>query len=174
MNDRVKAKAAQIRARMEREGLNIFSRLPAIYAASRMQGLNFLDRGGGLSIVEWRTLWDLVEAGPVTIRDLAAIQRADQSLLSRALPDMAKKGYVTMQRDTHDRRQTIVALTGKGRAAYDRAAPIMARRRAALRDVFSDEEIQQFAAYLDRLEEFLHIPADQILAEHIVEKDPAE
>ena len=174
MNDEVEAKAAQIRARMEREGLNIFSRLPTVYAASRTQGLRFLKQGGDLSIVEWRTLWDLVEAGPATIRDLAAIQRADQSLLSRALPDMAQKGYITMRRDTHDRRQTIVALTDKGRAAYDRAAPVMARRRAALRDVFSDEEIRLFASYLDRLEEFLHIPADEILGEHIVEKDPAE
>ncbi|WP_316013169.1 MarR family winged helix-turn-helix transcriptional regulator [Roseobacter sp. HKCCA0434] len=174
MNDDVKTMAAQVRRRMEREGLNIFSRLPAVYAASRTQGREFLAHGGGLSILEWRTLWDLIEAGPVTIREIAAIQRADQSLLSRALPDMARKGYVTMERDTRDRRQTIVALTDAGRAAYERAAPVMARRRAALRDVFSEEEIRLFAGYLDRLEEFLRIPVDQILREHGIEKEPAE
>ena len=162
MTEQVQIDAAQIRARMEREGLNIFSRLPAVYAASRTQGRNFLEIGGGLSIVEWRTLWDLAEAGPLTIRDLAAIQRADHSLLSRALPDIRDKGYVTMHRSASDGRQTIVKLTPKGRAAYERAAPVMARRRAALKDVFSEEEIRTFAGFLDRLEEFLRIPAEEI------------
>ena len=164
MTEEAQINAAQIRARMEREGLNIFGRLPAVYAASRMQSRKFLEIGGGLSVVEWRTLWDLVEAGPLTIRDLAAIQRADHSLLSRALPDMRDKGYVTMYRSASDGRQTIVEITPKGRAAYDRAAPVMASRRAALKEVFSEEEIRVFAGFLDRLEEFLCIPVDQIVA----------
>lgn len=162
MTEPAQIDARQIRARMEREGLNIFSRLPAVYAASRTQSRKFLEIGGGISVVEWRTLWDLAEAGPLTIRDLAAIQRADHSLLSRALPDMRDKGYVTMDRDTRDGRQTVVELTPKGRAAYHRAAPVMARRRAALKEVFSEEEIRVFAGFLDRLQEFLCIPADQI------------
>jgi len=162
MTEQAQIDAAQIRGRMAREGLNIFSRLPAVYAASRTQGRHFLELCGGLSIVEWRTLWDLAEAGPLTIRDLAAIQRADHSLLSRALPDIRDKGYVTMHRSASDGRQTIVKLTPKGRAAYERAAPVMARRRAALREVFSEEEIRTFAGFLDRLEEFLRIPADKI------------
>ena len=124
---------ARIRARQAREDFNIFSRLPAVYAASRSQGQKFLQKGGGLSIVEWRTLWDLHEVGPMTIRDLATIQRADHSLLSRALPEMRRKGFVTMRRDVQDGRQTIVEIADGGRAAYVRAAPVMARRRAALR-----------------------------------------
>lgn len=139
-----KVDAEQIRARMEREGFNIFARLPAVYAVSRTQGRNFLEIAGGLSIVEWRTLWDLAEAGPLTIRDLAAIQRADHSLISRALPIMRKKGYVTMHKDGRDGRQAVVALTDSGRAAYDRAAPVMAQRRAALREVFTQDEIHAF------------------------------
>ena len=120
MTAQIKTDAEQIRARKEREGLNIFARLPAVYAASRMQSRNFLEIAGGLTVVEWRTLWDLAEAGPLTIRDLAAIQRADHSLLSRALPEMREKGYVTMQRDMQDGRQTIVGLTEQGRAAYEK------------------------------------------------------
>lgn len=173
MTEQLEPNAPQIRARMEREGLNIFSRLPAVNAASRTQGRNFLARGGGLSIVEWRTLWDLAEAGPLTIRDLAAIQRADHSLLSRALPDIRDKGYVTMSRDSGDRRQTVVTLTDKGRAAYEAAAPVMASRRAALREVFSESEIRTLAGFLDRLEDFLRTPVDQLLASQAAEKDTA-
>ncbi len=157
--------AARIAARQAREGYNVFSRLPVVYAASRSQGQQFLQRGGGLSIVEWRTLWDLHEVGPMTIRDLSAIQRADHSLLSRALPAMARKGYVTMRRDEGDGRQTIVEIAPAGRAAYDRAAPVMARRRAALREVFSEEEIAVFVGFLDRFEEFLRTPVEQVLKE---------
>lgn len=171
MTEKLKTDANQIRARKEREGLNIFSRLPAVYAASRMQSRNFLEIGGGLSVVEWRTLWDLAEAGPLTIRDLAMIQRADHSLLSRALPQIRKKGYVTMQRDAQDGRQTIVALTDQGRAAYEKAAPVMAKRRAALKEVFSDTEIREFAGFLDRLEGFLRVPAQELLANQMAKED---
>ncbi len=150
---------AKIRLRKQREDHNLFSRLPAVYAASRRQGQRLLEVNG-LSIVEWRTLWDLHEAGPATIRDLADIQRADHSLLSRALPDMRRKGYISMHRDAGDARQTIVALTDEGRDAYAAAAPIMARRRTALRDTFSADDIATFVSLLDRLEEFLHLPVD--------------
>lgn len=151
--------------RKARERRNVFSRLPAVYAASRSQGQKLLQDAGGLSIVEWRTLWDLHDVGSMTIRDLAYLQRSDHSLLSRALPEMRLKGYVTMQQDPRDKRQMVVALAPEGRAAYLRAAPVMARRRQALREVFSEDEIDTFISYLDRLEAFLRQPTDTILAE---------
>lgn len=165
MADPTKIIPELIRQRRAREDLNVFSRLPAVYAASRKQGQQFLRAGGKLSIVEWRTLWDLFEAGPMTIRDLAAIQRADHSLLSRALPDMRKKGYVTMTQDMTDKRQTVVEITAEGRAAYERVAPIMARRRAALREVMSDEDIRTFIELLNKVEAFLQIPAAKLIEE---------
>ncbi len=154
--------AAILRKRRVREAENLFSRLPATYAASRKQGQNILRRSGGLSIVEWRTVWDLSEAGPLTIRELAEIQRADHSLLSRALPEMRKKGLVTMRQDEDDKRQTIVELTDLGKAAYERAAPPMKRRRDAMRALFSDDELRDFVNYLDRLEVFLRHPIDDL------------
>jgi DNA-binding MarR family transcriptional regulator len=155
--------ATRLRARQERERRNIFSRLPAIYAASRTQGQRFLKKGGGLSIVEWRTLWDLHSVGPMTIRDLAETQRNDHSLLSRALPEMRRKGYVTMERDGRDGRQTLVTLAPAGEAAYQKAAPVMALRRQALRDVFSESEIDAFVDLLDRLDDFLRQPVDDLM-----------
>lgn len=157
----------RIRARKRREDNNLFSRLPAVYSASRTQGQRFLQLCGGLSIVEWRILWDLHEGGPMSIRDLALIQRADHSLLSRALPEMRRKGYVTMTRDTRDGRQTLVDIAAKGRAAYDRAAPVMAKRRAALRARFTEEELSAFIGFVDRLEEFVRTPVEDIINEDL-------
>ena len=156
---------SRIEMRMKRENVNVFSRLPTVYAASRRQGQKLLQMGGGLSIVEWRTLWDLHEVGPASIGDLAAIQHADHSLLSRALPEMRRKGLIKMQRDPRDGRQHIVALTDKGRAAFKTADPIMRRRRAALLDVFSKDEIIAFVGLLDRLEDFLRLPVEEIIKE---------
>lgn len=156
---------ARLRARKAREDRNIFSRLPAVYAASRSQGQKFLKKAGGLSIVEWRTLWDLHDVGPMTIRDLSEVQRADHSLLSRALPDMRRKGYVTMTRDTRDGRQTLVELAPAGLEAFRTAAPVMAARRKALKSVFSESEIDVFVMMLDRMEDFLRKPIEQIVEE---------
>lgn len=169
MTKHIKPAPERLHARRAFEDLNVFSRLPAVYAASRKQGQRFLKIGGGLSIVEWRTLWDLFEAGPMTIRELAALQRTDHSLLSRALPAMREKGFVSMVQDDSDKRQTLVALTQTGRAAYERAAPIMARRRAALREVMSEDELRTLISLLTRLEEFLQIPADDILSHEAAE-----
>lgn len=170
MEKRSESDAARIRQRQIREDNNLFSRLPAIYAASRQQGQKMLRSAGGLSIVEWRTLWDLTEAGPLTIRELADIQRTDHSLVSRALPDMRRKGYVEIHRSESDGRQMVVALTDKGRLAYERAAPTMKRRREAIRERFTPEELSQFVSYLDRFEEFLRGPIDDlILKEEVIE-----
>jgi DNA-binding MarR family transcriptional regulator len=144
---------------------NVFSRLPSAYAASRTQGQKFLKRAGRLSIVEWRTLWDLHEGGAMTIRELAEIQHADHSLVSRALPKMLEKGYVKMARDGQDGRQTIVELAEAGRLAYERAAPIMKERRKALREWFSQQEIQAFVDFLDRFEEFTRLPVEELISE---------
>jgi DNA-binding MarR family transcriptional regulator len=155
--------AERVRQRRVREEQNLFSRLPATYAASRAQALRLLQGAGGLSTVEWRTLWDLHEAGPMSIRDLAEIQRTDHSLLSRALPAMKRKGFVTMQRDSADGRQIIVDLAEAGRAAYEKAAPVMKKRRAALSAEFTPDEVAAFVALLDRYEAFLRSPIENIL-----------
>ena len=148
------------RHRFERQ--NVFSMLPAIYAASRAQGQQLLKAAGGLSIIEWRTLWDLMEVGSMSVRELATLQSADHSLLSRALPEIRSRGLVTMTRSETDGRQMIVEITQKGRQAYLRAAPTMRKRREGLRACYTEQELEQFVEYLHRLEEFLKIPADNL------------
>lgn len=155
----------RIAKRRAREGYNLFARLPAIYSASRAQAQKLLQRGGGLSVVEWRTLWDLHEVGPTSVRNLAGIQRTDHSLLSRALPEMKRKGLVITTRSAQDARQTIVEITDAGLAAYERAAPIMRMRREAVRANFTPEELEVFIEYLDRMEVFFNAPIENFLSE---------
>lgn len=157
----------RIKQRIARGNTNVFGRLASIYAASRMQAQRLLQECGDLSVVEWRTLWDLHEAGPMTIGDLAASQRSDQSQLSRALPVMRKKGFVSMCRAPEDGRQTIVTLTDAGHDAYSRAAPVMARRRAALQSELSKDEFETLLRLLEQLESFVQLPIDEIAAKEL-------
>jgi len=152
----------RIKTRQTREHSNVFGRLAAIHAASRKQAQRLLRDCGDLSIVEWRTLWDLHDAGPMTISDLAATQRTDHSLISRAMPQMQRNGLVTLRRASADGRQTIVTITDKGQRAYSLAAPVMALRRAALSKAFSETEIAELIDYLDRLQGFFDRPVSDI------------
>ena len=58
----------------------------------------------------------------------------------------------------------MVEISQAGRRAYYRAAPIMARRRAALKAVYSAEELVNFVNYLDRLDLFLQAPIEESAA----------
>jgi DNA-binding MarR family transcriptional regulator len=169
MTDEQERNVDRINARVDREETNLFARLASIYAASRKQAQDLLQKGGGISIVEWRTLWDLHEVGPMTINDLSSTQRTDHSQLSRALPKLRDKGLVSMHQAMQDGRQTIVTLTAKGSDAYQLAAPIMDKRRATLGEAFTQTEITEFVGYLDRIENFVRRPANDILQEEEIE-----
>lgn len=155
--------AERIKQRRERERYNLFARFPAVYAASRLQSQKILRHLGKVSTVEWRVLWDLIEAGPMTIRDMAEIQRIDHSQLSRALPAMRTKGLVTMERNDLDGRQVLVSITPEGEAAYAYCASTMKRRRESLKANFTEQELETFVSLIDRLEDFLRQPVDSIL-----------
>jgi DNA-binding MarR family transcriptional regulator len=122
-----------------------------------------LRAAGGLSIVEWRVLWDLVEVGPMTIGEMAEIQRVDPSQLSRALPGMRKKGFVVAGQGNRDGRQVMVEIAPAGKLAYEKAEPIMRRRRRTLTNVFSDAELAEFIDMLDRFETLCRSSIDPIL-----------
>lgn len=157
--ERQRARIAQRRVRFEQ---NLFSRLPSVYAAARVQAQRLLQVAGDLSIVEWRVLWDLAEAGPMTIGEMAELQGVDHSQLSRALPKIRQKGYVTMRQDDRDGRQILVELTPAGLAEFRKADPIMKRRREMLKSTFTEDELKQFINMLDRFEVLCHEPIDQL------------
>lgn len=162
---------ARFERRVRREEMNLFGRMSAASTASLKQGQKCLKQAGGLSVVEWRVLWDLNEAGPLTIREMATIQRTDHSLLSRWLPQMRDKGFLSMRKDSADRRQVLVALEDAGRAAFEAAAPIMKRRREIMRETFTAEEIALFVEFIDRYETMLTVPVEATGPEKM---EPAE
>lgn len=160
MTDTSAARAARAAARRADQDTNLFSRLVATATASRGQAKRLLHASAGLSITEWRILWDLAVAGPLSVQDMASIQRTDHSLISRALPVMRDKGYIKTARAADDKRQSLVDLTEAGRHVFAMAAPTMKRRRESLNAAFDDAEMHLFLNLLARFEALLDHPIE--------------
>lgn len=162
MGAEAKSRAARVAARQASQDVNLFGRLSAATIASRSQAQRLLLSAGGLSITQWRILWDLNEAGPLSVQDIASIQRTDHSLISRALPAMREKGYVVTAPNVDDKRQSLVAMAPLGARAFDAASPTMQNRRATLSHAFTEAEIAMFLHLINRFEATLEQPVDDV------------
>lgn len=143
--------------RLEQER-NLFGRLQAAALASRAQAKRLLQSAGHLSITEWRVLWDLAEAGPLTVTEMACIQKTDRALISRTIPAMIQKGYVATTTGKKDRRTSLVALTAVGRSLFEETSVTMSQRRAALSSAFSESDLDTFLGLIERFEHFVEEP----------------
>lgn len=158
MTPQIRTKSDKIKARKLEQNRNLFGRLSAAFFASRVQAQRMLKSAGELSITEWRVLWDVAEAGPLTVTEMAAIQRTDHALISRAIPGMVRKGYVTTSISETDRRQSMIALTDFGHGVFAQTSVVMSARRAALSGAFSEDELDTFIELIDRFEDFVAAP----------------
>jgi DNA-binding MarR family transcriptional regulator len=91
-----------------------------------------------------------LDAGPLTLRDLALRLRMTSQGALKIVDDMVDSGYLERSADERDGRAKLIALTKKGRAALARARAfhrafeaklakrIGARRTATLRDALSE------------------------------------
>ena len=151
-------RADRYRARRIAQERNLFGRLQTAALSSRKQAQQLLKSAGVLSITEWRVLWDLAEAGPLSVTQMATIQHADHAQISRAIPTMVSKGYVKTSTEEDDRRKSLITLTGTGRAVFEEASVTMTARRAALAKEFSEDEMDTFLQLIHRFEQFVQEP----------------
>lgn len=59
-----------------------------------------------------------LEQGPLTQRQLAGVSRVEEQTMSRVLDRLERTGYVTRDRDPHDRRRLIVTRTEAGARVF--------------------------------------------------------
>jgi DNA-binding MarR family transcriptional regulator/GNAT superfamily N-acetyltransferase len=77
---------------------------------------NFLD--SSYSLAEGRVLYELAHRERPTAVEIAAALGLDQGYLSRILRGFSERDLVTKTPSPHDRRQSLLALTAKGRMAF--------------------------------------------------------
>src|SRR5215471_3583270 len=74
--------------------------------------------GTSFSLTEGRVLYELAQRGTTTAAELAADLSIDPGYLSRLLRAFTTSGLVVSTRSATDRRQSILALTDRGREVF--------------------------------------------------------
>jgi DNA-binding MarR family transcriptional regulator/GNAT superfamily N-acetyltransferase len=74
--------------------------------------------GTALSLTEGRVLYELAQRGTATAAELAADLSIDPGYLSRLLRGFTTSGLIVSTQSATDRRQSILALTDRGREAF--------------------------------------------------------
>lgn len=105
----------------------VVDRVLAVY-----RGVNALTRrvderlsDAGLTFIQTMVLHHLVARGASQPRDLSQVMAVRSQALTGLLDRLERAGHIERVRDQHDRRAVRLVVTEKGRAAYERAFPVL-------------------------------------------------
>ncbi|MBS0591728.1 MAG: winged helix-turn-helix transcriptional regulator [Proteobacteria bacterium] len=109
------------------------------------------ERRFALTVTEWRVMAVLGQTSGLSARAVAERTAMDKVAVSRALTRLIDAGRVQRQTATHDKRQSVLGLTAKGRKVYDQVAPLALEHEQRLLSHLSAEEQRWLTRILDRL-----------------------
>lgn len=121
---------------------------------SRDLGGTYADQFG-IDIAEWRVLATLGMREPRSAQFIVRCTRTHKSKISRAVTRLALAGLVEGVPNSDDRREVQLRMTRKGRALYERLAPIVLGYEQQLLANLSPAELQGLIQGLDKLEQAL-------------------
>ena len=104
-----------------------------------------------LSITEWRVVAVLGRYDGLSAREVAERTAMDKVAVSRAVAELKKDGRVEQATADHDKRQSVLSLTGKGRDVYDEVAPLALQHEQRLLAHLDAEEQQWLGRIIDKL-----------------------
>lgn len=87
----------------------------------------------------------------VPIKTLCAKTSLDKSTLTGILNRLERDGYISKRPDNTDKRSTLIDLTGKEKDFFKEIGTISGEMNEIFYKGFSDEEIIQFDAMLERI-----------------------
>lgn len=97
-----------------------------------------------------RVLLTLTLSSTVSQRDLATILGLSRQALGQLLSKLESKGYIARQPSQEDKRVAMVQITEKGKKAAA-ALHESIQHDADIFDCLTDEELQEFSGYLNRI-----------------------
>ena len=103
---------------------------------------------------------EILRRAPCTLSGLAAMHHVTPSTMSRSIDVLVRKGWVTRESDTHDRRQVILSLTDEGRAAHAAVNQHTQDMLAELLEQLDEQERTRLYDGLSVLQKLLGQPAD--------------
>lgn len=89
---------------------------------------------------EWRVLITLGQFRALTARDVGNYSHMHKTKVSRAVTGLQRRGWVTRNVNSRDRRETILELTPLGKDVCSELAPLALKFTRELWDVLDDQE----------------------------------
>ncbi|PWQ99406.1 MarR family winged helix-turn-helix transcriptional regulator [Leucothrix pacifica] len=126
------------------------------------QTVRFLKDEHGIAIPDWRVLLLLVQGGPMSIRDLASLSRADKALISRVVSRLIDLGLVVRKTNDYDARLVQVSITEKGRDVFNNIQPRARVRQQVLRSILEPDELEVLDRALTKLTDFVDEKGDDL------------
>ena len=111
----------------------------------------------GISIQEWRIIANLGERQPLSAKEVGQHVDLDKVQVSRALSKLTEKRLVLRSTDSQDKRRALLRLSAKGVELYDLIVPIALHREAQLLSVLTNQEQDDLARILTKLEQKAHL-----------------
>lgn len=127
-------------------------RLARLQAKLNTQATKILKKNGGLTLTQWRVLVVLDLRDEVNLALLVRETKFDKAQLSRSTKTMIENGLLNATPSESDQRQTMLSMTAKGRAAFEKALLPMRSRQRQLLAALSDEQRQTLFAAFDSIE----------------------
>lgn len=109
------------------------------------------EAGVEFTLVQYRLLVLLVDAGPLDQKDVAAVTHRSPSTISRTVARLEQRGLVKRVRAQDDLRRRVVELTSEGRKLIEHVLAVRAGLIAARLADATSEEIRVMVQGVDVL-----------------------
>jgi DNA-binding MarR family transcriptional regulator len=111
----------------------------------------FVSAFGGITVHQLSVLCVLVEAGPLTMNQLAARMDIVPSAVTQLVDRLAQHGLVERSHDAADRRVQRVVVTVSASEAVKRFKTARKDRLTALLGPLTDDELRIFVGLIERM-----------------------
>ncbi|MDX2205013.1 MAG: MarR family winged helix-turn-helix transcriptional regulator [Hyphomicrobiaceae bacterium] len=104
-----------------------------------------------LTIPEWRVLATIAEAPRVRAKDVVAARHLPKTAVSRAVASLRRRGLLKVDVNAHDKRESFLSLTPRGRALHAEIVPYAAAFAEAMLGRLTPAERAAFQSALRKL-----------------------
>lgn len=112
----------------------------------------------GLDIPEWRVLATLgFRNDACSAQYIAHCTRTHKSTISRAVTALMARQLVERVENADDRREFRLRMTRQGKALYQKLIPRLLRKEQEILACLSEQEREEFALLLGKIEQSLHL-----------------
>lgn len=111
--------------------------------------------GHGFTLMQWIVLIYVRDGLARTASDITREFRHDSGALTRVIDHLERRGLLTRERSTRDRRAVNLALTPKGRRTVEELLPVVVGQMNAALEPFSRAEFEQLREMMERMVDHL-------------------